>query len=670
MPRKKSKGHASVYHSSIFTRLFFGIMSMVVAMMACSALFISNQSEAMLNEKTNQLLCDAARSAMEQASSRVHSIETALQSFGSTYKNAAPSNGQIFGILSDLAAANPTISEIQVATTDGRYLTFPGSPLAADYDPRKTDWFTGALEKQGPFISDVFQFSQTEFPKLAVALPLQSEDEKTVGVIVAFVSVPKLSEFIGQLKVGETGYAMIVDRQGKLVAHPDKTYALKRPMMDQLGIVQHAIAGQSGYDHVKLGGADYYGAYTFDPALRWSMIVVQSVSEVKREVRALQFTILAVSLVGLGALAALLYAFVRKIMNPVKEVQQKMSAFSQGDLSLSMQVKTNDELRQLADSFNSMSGQMRSIIGKIQSVIAEVRQVANHVDNGARHSHATQTEVVAVSERLAQEMDHQQEQIQGIHTIMAEIAQQLEQITTSMDTAGEHNRESRKQSAMAAASIESLQANMQKISDDMRASLEAMSTMKESMGDIRGILVLISEISKRTKLLSFNARIEASRAGQAGLGFGIVADEIRLLSEQTEEATARIQEVVVSGEQRLVHVADCLEETDQATVAGIHTLRRAADIFRQTVQISETLTDQFASIQQLAGSIREQSQSIQERVDSLSSSAQEVVYGTLKAVAANQESLSLSEQFLHDSELLTGIVEDLEQEIRFFRTAS
>lgn len=668
MLRKNRKGNSSIHYRSIFTRLFFGILAMVAFMMAIAAFFISHQSEAMLNEKTSQQLKDAANATMQKASSRVHTIETALQSFRSTYKNSKLTNGQIFGILSDIAGGNPTISEIQVATTDGRYLTFPSSPTGADYDPRKTDWFAGALENNKTFVSDVFQFSKTEFPKIAVSLPLLDEDEETVGVIVAFVSVPKLSEFIGQIKLGDTGYGMIVDRSGKLVAHPDKTYALKRPAMNQLSVVQDVIAGQSGFKQVTLNGAEYYAAYQYDTSLKWGMLVVQSVAEVKREVHTLQLTILVVSAVGLGALAALLYLFVRKIINPVKEVQQKMSSFSEGNLLQTMQVRSNDEIRQLADSFNSMSQQIRSIIGKIQHVIVEVKEVAHHVGNGSRHSHAMQSEVVTVTERLSQEMDHQQMQIHDIHTITAGITSEMSRITESMETAVLQNRESRKQSIKASSSIDALKDGMHKISEDMKSSLNAMSAMKESMVDIRDILDLISQISKRTKLLSFNARIEASRAGQAGLGFGIVADEIRLLSEQTEEATARIAQVIQSGETSMERVSDCLELTDHATISGIQTLHQATDIFQQTVHISEAITTQFETIRELSAAIHQQSQSIQNRVDNLSLSAQEVVSGTQQAVAATQESLSLSEQFLHDSQRLTAIIEDLEQEISFFQT--
>ena len=668
MPRKKRiLGNASFHYRSIFTRLFFGILTMVVSMMAIAAFFISYQSESTLNEKTKQQLFDASGSALQEVNSRVQSIITALSSYASTYKNSKITNSQSFGIFTDMVNSNPTISEIQVVTADGRYLTFPGSPLDSSYDPRAADWYKGAWDKPTAFVSDVFQFSATEFPKIAVSMALRNDEEEPVGVVVAFVSVPKLSESIGQIKLGNTGYAMIVDQQGKLLAHPDKTYALQRPLLTELPVVSNVIAGKSGFDSFHINGMDAFAAYKFDPALKWGMIVVQSVSEVKQEVRRLQLTILVVSLVGLISLALLLYLYVRKIIKPVKEVQQKMTAFSEGDLFQTMHVQTNDEIRQLADSFNRMSGQIRTIIGKIQYVISDVKQVAEHVGTGSRHSHAMQTEVVSVTERLALEMDNQQAQIDDIHQTMADITQELGRVTQSMETAIMQNQKSREQSAKAATSIALLKDNMQKISADMKASLQAMGSMRESMDDIRDILGWISSISQRTRLLSFNARIEASRAGQAGLGFGIVADEIRLLSEQTEEATTRIQHVITSGENRMERVEACLATTDHATVDGIHTLHQATDIFQQTISISEVLTTQFEAIRQLAETISSQSQVIFRRVDSLADSAQEVVAGTQQAVAANQESLSLSEQFLHDSERLAGIVEDLEHEIRFFR---
>jgi len=659
----------SIHSGTIFTRLFFGILAMVVGMMVTAGFFISNQTEAMLEEKTQQQLTQVSLTTLTEASHRVKAIVATLQSFASAYETGKVTNSQVFDIFADLAAQHPTISEIQLATEDGRYITFPSSPIDT-YDPRKTEWYSQALALQDhpAYISDVFQFSQTEFPKIAVSLPVASEDAKTAGVVVAFVSVPKLSEFIGGIQIGRSGYAMIVDQHGKLVAHPNANYALSRPSLEQLPVVAQVMAGNKGIEAVHLEEADYLAAYQYDPWLRWGIIVLQGVAELEQEIHRLQWTILTISLIGLAALSVLLYGYVRKIVTPIKEAQQKMTAFSEGNLSLVMHVQTRDELRQLADGFNRMSGQLSGIIRKIQHVISDVKQVAIHVESGSQRSHELQNGVTHVTERLSHEMDAQHQQIADIHDHVDSITQEMNRITTLLQNAVEQNQKSSQQTASASYSIQQLQSKMKNISEDMRTSLQAASAMKESMSDIHDISSIIMDISKRTKLLSLNARIEASRAGEAGLGFGVVADEIGQLSAQTESATSRIQQVIAAGEQRMEHVSRSMQTTDTATLEAIHTLSQATDTFVQTVQLGDTFTAQFAAIQQLSNSIRQHSQFILERVNTLSASAVEVLDGMQQAVASNQESLSYSQQFLHDAAKLTYVVEDLEQEIRFFQT--
>ena len=643
---------------------------MVVGMMATATFFISNQAESMLHEQASQQLHEAANSTLLEARSGVDSIVTALHTFASSYKNSELTNSEIFGIFTDLATSNPTISELQLATPDGRYLTFPSSPID-EYDPRTTDWYIQALslDNQAAYVSQVFQYSSTEFPKIAVSLPVYDEDGNSAGVVVAFVSVPKLSEFIKQIKIGETGYAMIVDQNGTLLAHPDQNYALQRPSLQDNPAVQEVIAGHSGLNRLSLNGTDQFASYVYEPWLKWGIIVMQDVAEVEREKQTLQITILTVSLLGVAALAALLYGYIRRIIKPVKEVQEKMTAFSNGDLTQTMHVNSNDELKQLADCFNSMSRQIGSIIVKIQHVIVDVKEVALHVGNGSRHSHEIQTEVAAASERLSREIDHQQEQIGEILSHVDQITQEIVQITKLIQEAVARNQESQQQLALSSDSIQQLTGDMSRISADMRASLQAVAAMKENMNDITDILAMISEISRQTRLLSLNARIEASRAGQAGLGFAVVADEISVLSERTAEATSRIQHVLSMGEQRMDHVSACMTATDQATTSAVETLNRSTEVFSQTIQISEEISGQFAEIGQLSSSIQQHSQWIQEKADSLSSSAAEVMQGMQQAVASNQENLVLSEQFRSDSQRLSDIVEDLEQEVRFFHTA-
>jgi methyl-accepting chemotaxis protein len=654
------------YQPTLLKRLFLGISLMVVAMMAVVAVFIQFQAQAMLESKAVNQLKEASASSVQEVNARLNSILSALHTFAAIYQQTPLSNSDTFEIFSGMIAKNPNISELQLATADGHSLSFPGSPTDSSYDPRSTEWYREAVARKAPFLSDAFQYAKTEFPKVAIAVPLISPNEEISGVLVAFVSVPKLSEFVQKIKVGTTGYVFIVDNHGNLLAHPDMRYALSRPSLNNVSVVQQLVKGNSGIGSFTQNGTDYLSAYVFHPDLRWGIVVAQEQQEVEADVRKLQIIILAVSAAGLCLLALVLYLYVKRIVHPLKALQGKIEKFREGDLSQSITVNRNDEIRQLADSFNGMSRQVRSIIEKISLVMADVRQIADHISDGSQQSVDMQHRIAGITDSLAAEMEKQKEQVEQIQQIVDTIAGEIEGIHTHIQQASRINDDAHEQTAKVTKAISALQENMGAIADDMTASNHAFAALYDSMREVTNILAWITDISKKTKLLSLNARIEASRAGQAGMGFGVVADEIRELSGQTEEAAVRIAQLLGTIQEKVEMVASTMNQTDRATHAGIETLVQASGIILRVVQTIRELNDRFAGIEQLSVSIHEQSRLIKGGIHHLSDSFETVASGAQQAAAVTQESAFIGQQFRADSRQLLDVVHSLEQEIGYF----
>ncbi|NGQ96018.1 methyl-accepting chemotaxis protein [Brevibacillus sp. SYP-B805] len=656
------------YQPTLLKRLFLGISLMVVAMMAVVAVFIQYQAQAMLERKAVNQLKEASASSVQEVNARLNSILSALHTFAAIYRQTPLSNNDTFEIFSGMIANNPNISELQLATADGHTLSFPGSPTDSSYDPRTTEWYREAVARKGPFLSDAFQYAKTEFPKVAISVPLLSPDEEIAGVLVAFVSVPKLSEFVQKIKIGTTGYVFIVDNHGSLLAHPDMKYALSRPSLNNVTAVQQLVKGNSGIGSFSRNGTNYLSAYVFHPDLRWGIVVAQEQQEVEADVRKLQMIILAVSAAGLCLLALVLYLFVKRIVHPLKALQGKIEKFREGDLSQSITVNQNDEIGQLADSFNGMSRQVRSIIEKISLVMADVRQIAVHIADGSQQSVDMQHRIAGITDSLAAEMERQKEQVEQIQQIVDTIAGEIEGIHTHIQQASRINEDAHEQTAKVTKAISTLQENMGAIAEDMTASNHAFAALHDSIREVTNILAWITDISKKTKLLSLNARIEASRAGQAGMGFGVVADEIRGLSGQTEEAAVRIAHLLSTIQEKVEIVAATMNQTDQATHAGIETLGQASGIILRVVQTIEELNERFAGIEQLSVSIHEQSRLIKGGIDHLSDSFDMVASGSQQAAAVTQEGAFIGQQFRADSRQLLDVVHSLEQEVGYFRS--
>ncbi len=653
---------------AILQKLLIGTSLIVLVSMAATGFAIDWQAQKILTQKANDRLAETAKTSQEEIDANVQQIVTELVTYAALSRSAALTGSQTFDLFTDIAEHDKTISELQLATPDGKYLTYPGSPVDASYDPRQTDWYQGALTQKGPFISDVFQFSQTEFPKLAISLPILTDNDDVKGVVVAFVSVPKLSQLVESMKVGTTGYLFIVDHKGKLLAHPNKTYALSRPALDHLPVVQAVISGQHGTGEFRQGNEPYAAAYVYNPKLRWGIIVAQAQSEIRQDANQLKLTIIVISVICLVVLTLALFVYVRRIVQPVKEVQAKMEQFRDGDLSQIIRVTTNDETRQLADSFNLMTKTLRNIISKITQVTADVKTIAENVSTGSKRTCETNESVVETMELVSVEMERQKEQIEHISQIVDAISEQIATISHEIDTVNQFGDDVRKQARHVTQAIGHLQSDMAAIAGDMRSSQHAFAELNQSIDEVSGVLTWISDISQKTKLLSLNARIEASRAGQAGLGFSVVADEIRKLSEQTEQATGKIDQVLRLVQEKLRMVSNHLRKTDTAAANGIETLSHSTGIFQSIIGMIEELSNRFSHIRDAAMAITERSMSIKDDVNDLSRSYQNVFAGTQQAVASTQESATIAEKFLVESRRLVELVEGLEQEIAYFRT--
>ncbi|WP_019122510.1 methyl-accepting chemotaxis protein [Brevibacillus massiliensis] len=659
---------ASVKQGTILRKLLIGISLLFLATMTATGIIINLQANSLLTDQATELLRQTTQATRQAIDEKARNIVSTLLTFAAVSKASELNGSQTFDIFAEIAANEPTITGLQLATPDGRYFSYPGSPTDSSYDPRQTDWYQGAVKAKGPYISDVFQYSPTEFPKIAISLPLLDEAGSADGVVVAFASVYQLSDLVDSIRLGESGYAFLVDHQGNLLAHPDKRLALTRPSMRENPVVQQVIGGNSGIGSFAGENARYVSAYLYDSELRWGIVVAQTESEIRQNAAKIKKIISSITIISLVAIIVALYFYVRRIVQPIKEVQAKMTRFGEGDLTQTIQLSTNDETQLLGSSFNLMTETLRQIIMKISQVTSGVKEIAGRVSSGSEHSKVLQADVAKQMEVLAAEMEEENRQVQQMQAAVDQIAAELETIHAEMDVASLRSDEVRQQARQAAQTVDALQADAGNIIEDMQSSHRAFAELQESVEDILKILVWIRDISKRTKLLSLNARIEASRAGQAGLGFGVVADEIHQLSVQTETATRDISELLQQASDKLEAVESHLMKTDGTAQNSMKTLGATAGIFRNITEQIASVNEHFSAVHHSAAAIKKRSQALQTGIRQLSASVHHVVAGMQQAVAGAQESAGISEAFFAQSEELIRLVDGLGREVDYFRT--
>jgi methyl-accepting chemotaxis protein len=517
------------------------------------------------------------------------------------------------------------------------------------------DYFKQAVSGKAA-ISEILTSKLSNKPVVAIAEPIYL-NEQMVGVLGASINFETLSSHAAEIKIGENGYAYMIDRNGVFIYHPTTEKILKDNIKDIASdelqvLVKQMQAGESGTGFYTYNNV--YKYVRFVPVGQWVLVLTAEYNEYMKPAMAIQRStlIIAVACIVLAMLIAYIIS-TYNIVLPIRKLQQLMSKAGNGDLTVSANITTKDEIGELAKSFNQM-------IEHQNEIVSQVRSGAQELAASAEEMAASTEQISAATEQINSSIQVVAHGAQNQNSSIVDTSQVLVQLSSLVQLAKEKAIDTNQNAEVTVSTAENgrikvkgtVQA-MDTISTSTKETVEVLNILDNLSNKVGGITITINSLAEQTNLLALNAAIEAARAGEHGKGFAVVADEVRKLSEQSNTGAREIEALVtemIAETQRAVKSINegkaavdngviIAEETDHAFIGIIDAVEKIVGSISEIVDITKdevATSDQIIKLIDNVATITESTLSNSEEV----AAAVEEQSATVQTVAATAEEMS------------------------------
>jgi len=381
-----------------------------------------------------------------------------------------------------------------------------------------------------------------------------------------------------RFRIGQSGSLALLDEQNKWLVAPAGVQAPDQAVPVVNGLAKAPGKGRFWSDKSE----DFYSIAVPFEGGPWSVVASMPKSEIREVTWSVGFQL------AIGSLLAMLIAvgsavwLLRSKLQPLGDLVRQAEALGAGDLSVRLNVSSNDEIGQLARAFNQMSQALSTMVEHIRRASEEVNSRAQALSG--------------LSGGAYEGMEQQSGEITSMAGAVEEFSATSLNIADNMGNTQRLAQENAQQTQIGRSSMEEASSSLEQIAGALNTTATVINTLGQRSQEIGGIVSVITSIAEQTNLLALNAAIEAARAGEQGRGFAVVADEVRNLASRTRQATDEISGMIHSIQQETGNAISTMEQGNVLMQEGLSRNANVASALARIDEQSRSAGQQFAAI--------------------------------------------------------------------------
>ncbi|ENY73203.1 methyl-accepting chemotaxis protein [Aeromonas diversa] len=510
---------------------------------------------------------------------------------------------------------------VYAGTEDGKMIQSHHTDLPAGYDPRQRPWYKDAMATGKLAITSPYADASTGNLVITIAEPFQRGNTK--GVIAGDIAIDALIRDILAIEMEGT-YVMLLDSNGTIIAHPDKSLSMKSSteIFPELTAAKIKELGHDGtISELEVAGKPSVFDLTAIPNTTWYYGIVIDEAVAYQTVSRMITSAIWQGLLTILIVAGISYLAISGSLQPLKTLGEAIADLSRGNGDLTRRIKIERD-----DEVGTVARHVNTFITRIHEMVKDISSSSVQLNQQAISSHQ-------MAQQSNQGLARQQNEISQIATAVHEMSATAVEVASNAEQTAEAAR----------ASAGSCEEGKQVIARNQRSITDLASQVEHASGiiqeleknaqEINTILSTIQGIAEQTNLLALNAAIEAARAGEQGRGFAVVADEVRVLSQRTHSSTVEIRSMIETLQRNTQGAVGTMQESKLLAQNSVDDASNATQALEQIVESIGQISDMATQISSAAEEQRAVTDEVSRNIQAVKDVSDELAH---QAESSNQ----------------------------------